>query len=69
MAKLLTLSKVMPKQNRYDSVKARRSRQAHGKDTELLARCLNAWNNLSGVRETNARTRKGPVKTIANKKK
>ena len=56
MAKLLTLSKVMPKQNRYDSVKARRSRQAHGKDTELLARCLNAWNNLSGVRETRART-------------
>lgn len=54
--KLLTLSKVMPKRNTYDSVKARKHRQGHGKDWELLARCRNAWNNLSGVRETRART-------------
>lgn len=55
-AKLLTLSKVMPQRNRYDSVKARKKRQEHGKDWELLTRCKNAWNNLSGVRETRART-------------
>lgn len=55
-AKLLTLSKVMPHRNRYDSVKARKKRQEHGKDWELLTRCKNAWNNLSGVRETRART-------------
>ncbi|MQN14278.1 hypothetical protein F7D95_16110 [Prevotella copri] len=55
-AKLLTLSKVMPQRNRYNSVKARKRRQAHGKDWELLTRCKNAWNNLSGVRETRART-------------
>ena len=54
--KLLTLSKVMPKRITYDSVKARKCRQEHGKDLELLARCQNAWNNLSGVRETRART-------------
>lgn len=54
--KLLILSKVMPKRNTYDSVKARKHRQGHGKDWELLARCRNAWNNLSGVRETRART-------------
>ena len=54
--KLLTLSKVMPKRNTYDSVKARKQRQEHGKDWELLTRCRNAWNNLSGVRETRART-------------
>lgn len=46
----------MPKQSKYDSVKARMSRQPHGKDVELLGRCRNAWNNLSGVRETRART-------------
>lgn len=51
-----TLSKVMPGRNAYDSVKARKSRQGHGRDEELLARCRNAWNNLSGVRETRART-------------
>ena len=56
MTKILTLSKVMPKQSKYDSVKARMSRQPHGKDVELLGRCRNAWNNLSGVRETRART-------------
>lgn len=55
-AKLLTLSKVMPRRNKYDSVKARKRRQEHGKDFELLSRCQNAWNNLSGVRETRART-------------
>ena len=55
-AKLLTLSKVMPRRNRYDSVKARKKRQEHGKDWELQTRCKNAWNNLSGVRETRART-------------
>ena len=54
--RLLTLSKVMPRHNKYDSVKARKRRQEHGKDLELLARCHNAWNNLSGVRETRART-------------
>lgn len=54
--KLLTLSKVMPRRNTYDSVKARKRRQEHGKDWELLTRCRNAWNNLSGVRETRART-------------
>lgn len=54
--RLLTLSKVMPRHNRYDSVKARMRRQQHGKDLELLERCRNAWNNLSGVRETRART-------------
>lgn len=57
-ARLLTLSKVMPKRNRYNSVRARRSRQQHGRDEELLQRCWNAWNNLSGVRETRARTMK-----------
>ncbi len=51
-----TLSKVMPRRNTYDSVKARKRRQEHGKDWELLTRCRNAWNNLSGVRETRART-------------
>lgn len=55
-ARLLTLSRVMPRHNKYDSVKARKSRQEHGKDWELLTRCRNAWNNLSGVRETRART-------------
>ena len=55
-SRLLTLSRVMPRHNQYDSVKARKSRQAHGKDEELLGRCRNAWNNLSGVRETRART-------------
>lgn len=55
-AKLLTLSKVMPQHNTYDSVKARKQRQEHNKDCELLSRCRNAWNNLSGVRETRART-------------
>jgi len=53
---LLTLSKVMPRRNTYDSVKARKRRQEHGTDMELLTRCRNAWNNLSGVRETRART-------------
>ena len=55
-ARILTLSKVMPQHNKYDSVKARKRRQEHGKDEELLSRCRNAWNNLSGVRETRART-------------
>lgn len=55
-ARLLTLSKVMPRYNEYDSVKARKVRQEHGKDWELLTRCRNAWNNLSSVRETRART-------------
>ena len=55
-ARLLTLSEVMPQHNKYDSVKARKRRQEHGKDWELLTRCRNAWNNLSGVRETRART-------------
>lgn len=54
--KILTLSKVMPRRNTYDSVKARKRRQEHGRDRELLTRCRNAWNNLSGVRETRART-------------
>lgn len=54
--KLLTLSKVMPRHNTYDSVKARKRRQEHNKDWELLTRCRNAWNNLSGVRATRART-------------
>ena len=54
--KILTLSKVMPRCNTYDSVKARKRRQEHGTDMELLTRCRNAWNNLSGVRETRART-------------
>ncbi len=54
--KILTLSKVMPRRNTYDSVKARKRRQGHNRDEELLARCRNAWNNLSGVRETRART-------------
>lgn len=54
--RILTLSKVMPRRNTYDSVKARKRRQEHGKDWELLTRCRNAWNNLSGVRETRART-------------
>lgn len=56
-ARILTLSKVMPRRNKYDSVKARKRRQEHSnKDYELLSRCRNAWNNLSGVRETRART-------------
>lgn len=55
-ARLLTLSKVMPRRNTYDSVKARKQRQEHDIDLELLSRCRNAWNNLSGVRETRART-------------
>lgn len=55
-ARLLTLSKVMPQHNKYDSVRARKKRQEHGQDLELLTRCRNAWNNLSGVRETRART-------------
>lgn len=55
-AKILTLSKVMPKQNKYNSVRARIARQAHGRDEELLYRCRNIWNNLSGVRETRSRT-------------
>ncbi len=54
--RLLTLSKVMPQRNTYDSVKARKSRQGRIRDEELLTRCRNAWNNLSGVRETRART-------------
>lgn len=54
--RILTLSKVMPRRNTYDSVKARKRRQEHGQDWELLTRCRNAWNNLSGVRETRART-------------
>lgn len=54
--RILTLSKVMPRRNTYDSVKARKRRQEHGKDWELLTRCRHAWNNLSGVRETRART-------------
>lgn len=54
--KILTLSKVMPIRNKYNSVKARIDRQAHGRDEELLSRCRNVWNNLSGVRETRART-------------
>ena len=54
--KILTLSKVMPRRNTNDSVKARKRRQEHGTDMELLTRCRNAWNNLSGVRETRART-------------
>lgn len=54
--RILTLSKVMPRRNTYDSVKARKRRQEHGRDWELLTRCRNAWNNLSGVRETRART-------------
>ena len=55
-ARLLTLSMVMPGRSAYDSVKARKGRQEHGRDVELLSRCKNAWNNLSGVRETRART-------------
>lgn len=55
-ARLLTLSRVMPQRNTYDSVKARKQRQGHTVDLELLDRCRNAWNNLSGVRETRART-------------
>lgn len=55
-ARILTLSKVMPNHSKYDSVKARKRRQEHNKDGELLTRCRNAWNNLSGVRETRART-------------
>lgn len=55
-SRLLTLSRVMPRHNSYDSVKARKSRQEHGRDWELRCRCYNAWNNLSGVRETRART-------------
>lgn len=51
-----TLSRVMPRRNTYDSVKARKRRQGHNRDEELLARCRTAWNNLSGVRETRART-------------
>lgn len=51
-----TLSRVMPRRNTYDSVKARKRRQGRNRDEELLARCRTAWNNLSGVRETRART-------------
>lgn len=55
-AKLFTLSKVMPRYTKYNSVAERKNRQEHNKDWELLCRCRNAWNNLSGVRETRART-------------
>lgn len=55
-ARLLTLSKVMPRRQMYDSAASRKVRQEHGHDWELLSRCRNAWNNLSGVRETRART-------------
>lgn len=54
--KLFTLSKVMPRHTAYNSVAERKNRQEHNKDWELLYRCRNAWNNLSGVRETRART-------------
>lgn len=55
--KILTLSKVMPAQMPHNSARKRYSRQAHGSDWELLQRCRQAWNNLSGVRQTRARTR------------
>lgn len=55
-ARILTLSRVMPGKKLYSSVNNRASRQAHGNDMELLQRCRSAWNSLSGVRETRART-------------
>lgn len=55
-ARILTLSRVMPGKKLYSSVINRASRQAHGNDMELLQRCRSAWNSLSGVRETRART-------------
>lgn len=53
---LLTLSKVMPAQMPHNSARLRMRRQRCGKDWELRQRCYQAWNNLSGVRETRART-------------
>ena len=55
-ARILTLSRVMPGKKLYRSVINRASRQAHGNDMELLQRCRSAWNSLSEVRETRART-------------
>ena len=55
-ARILTLSRVMPGKKLYSSVINRASRQEHGNDMELLQRCRSAWNSLSGVRETRART-------------
>lgn len=55
-ARILTLSRVMPGKKLYSSVINRASRQAHGNDMELLQRCRSAWNSLSEVRETRART-------------
>lgn len=56
-SKILTLSKVMPKKMPHNSVRARQERQNCGQDMELLERCRQAWNNLSGVRETRERVK------------
>lgn len=53
--KILTLSKVMPKKMPHNSVRERQSRQAHGQDLELRERCMQAWNNLSAMREARER--------------
>lgn len=55
--KILTLSKVMPRKMPHNSARERMCRQSHGRDEELRERCLQAWNNLSNVRETRARVK------------
>lgn len=61
MAKIYTLSSVMPKGSLHNSVKNRRSGGSisiHGRrrtDLELLTRCNQAWNNLEDMRRCRER--------------
>ena len=57
MKKLYTLSEVLPRGNRYDSVKTRRAENPPGVNYTLLTRCERAWDNLRNVRETRERVR------------
>lgn len=56
MAKLRTLSQVLPNANRLNTVERRRQRQDVKHDNDLLARCERAWENLRRVREIRERT-------------
>jgi len=57
MAKLRTLTQVMPRKPIHDSVRDRRMQNPMRKDYDLLRRCEQAWNNLEDVRRVRERVK------------
>ena len=55
--KLLTLSQVMPKGNKHDSVKESRALNPFGRNETLLQRCNMAWENLRDARNVRERVK------------